>query len=259
MPKVLAIMKSFYEMTGIQSSVTDVEGNLVFVEDEVLLGVGWQKVCLNFHRKNPSTHERCLESDTILSKELSKGKRYARYKCQNGLIDIAIPIYIDGEHVVNLFTGQFFVKQPDFKFFKKQATEFGFDEKSYLEAIKEVPVISEERIELAVSFLTNFAELIIKMGMDNKRLKELAGKLENKVDVRTENLKRAIKEIKKLGELLPICANCKKIRNDNGYWDEVEAFIAERADVKFSHSICPECKEILYPNYANKNKSKKQS
>jgi len=55
------------------------------------------------------------------------------------------------------------------------------------------------------------------------------------------------KEIMKLSGLLPICASCKKIRDDNGYWLQLEKYIGEHSEAQFTHSICPECSERLYP------------
>ena len=61
-------------------------------------------------------------------------------------------------------------------------------------------------------------------------------------------LQEALKEIKELRGFLPICANCKNIRDDGGYWQQVEQYIMDRTDAQFSHSICPECTKKLYPN-----------
>lgn len=63
-------------------------------------------------------------------------------------------------------------------------------------------------------------------------------------------LQQALAEVKRLGGLLPICANCKKIRDDKGYWTQVEQYLAERADVSFTHGICPECVQVLFPDFA---------
>jgi hypothetical protein len=57
---------------------------------------------------------------------------------------------------------------------------------------------------------------------------------------------RLFKRIRILEGFLPICANCKKIRTDTK-WEEIEAYISQRSPVAFSHSICPECQEKLYP------------
>ena len=66
-------------------------------------------------------------------------------------------------------------------------------------------------------------------------------------------------EVKLLQGLLPICASCKKIKDDEGYWKEVESYISDRSDAKFSHSICPECLRELYPEIAQKMDEKKSS
>lgn len=62
-------------------------------------------------------------------------------------------------------------------------------------------------------------------------------------------LERALNEIKTLSGLIPICANCKKVRNDQGYWEQVETYIMEHSSADFSHSVCPECVDILYPEF----------
>ena len=56
-----------------------------------------------------------------------------------------------------------------------------------------------------------------------------------------------ITELTELRGLLPICASCKKIRNDEGYWEKIEKYIYDRTDARFTHSICPDCAKDLYP------------
>ncbi len=67
-----------------------------------------------------------------------------------------------------------------------------------------------------------------------------------------EELQEALASIKVLRGLLPICAHCKKIRDDKGYWKAVEVYIREHTEAEFSHSLCPECVRKLYPEYADK-------
>lgn len=62
-------------------------------------------------------------------------------------------------------------------------------------------------------------------------------------------LQKALAEVKRLGGLLPICASCKKIRTDEGYWEQVEVYIAERSEAQFSHGYCPDCARKLFPEY----------
>ena len=59
-------------------------------------------------------------------------------------------------------------------------------------------------------------------------------------------LKEAMAEVKRLSGLLPICSSCKKIRDDKGYWNQLEAYIRDHAEVEFTHGICPECQKKLY-------------
>ncbi len=61
------------------------------------------------------------------------------------------------------------------------------------------------------------------------------------------DLKDALNEVKTLSGLLSICASCKKIRDGNGYWNQIESYIRDRSDAEFSHCICPECSKKLYP------------
>jgi hypothetical protein len=56
-------------------------------------------------------------------------------------------------------------------------------------------------------------------------------------------------KMKYLEGILPVCASCKKIRDDKGAWNQIEAYIRDRSDAEFSHGICPDCAEKLYPEY----------
>jgi DNA-binding response OmpR family regulator len=67
-----------------------------------------------------------------------------------------------------------------------------------------------------------------------------------------EKLKKALSEIKTLNALLPICANCKKIRDDKGYWEKIEVYVMEHTDSEFTHGICPECMKTLYGDLDHK-------
>ena len=70
-----------------------------------------------------------------------------------------------------------------------------------------------------------------------------------------EENQQAMSEIKILRGILPICSQCKKIRDDEGYWTQIEAYISEHSDVEFTHGMCAECAKELYPDfYPAKNK-----
>ena len=61
-------------------------------------------------------------------------------------------------------------------------------------------------------------------------------------------LEVALQEIKTLSGMLPICAHCKKVRDDTGYWNQLEVYLKANSDAEFSHSICPECLQEHFPN-----------
>lgn len=63
-----------------------------------------------------------------------------------------------------------------------------------------------------------------------------------------KELQKVIAEVKQLGGLLPICSGCKKIRDDKGYWNQIEEYISDHSEAIFSHSLCPDCLKRLYPD-----------
>jgi len=62
-------------------------------------------------------------------------------------------------------------------------------------------------------------------------------------------LQAALAQVKTLSGLLPICSGCKKIRDDQGYWNRIETFISKHSDAQFSHGICPDCTKKYFPDY----------
>ncbi len=77
--------------------------------------------------------------------------------------------------------------------------------------------------------------------------------LESEREKLITTLQEALGQVKTLKGLLPICANCKKIRDDSGYWQQIEVYIHEHTEADFSHGICPDCKKKLYPEYYDTN------
>jgi len=62
-------------------------------------------------------------------------------------------------------------------------------------------------------------------------------------------LRASLEKVKMLSGLLPICASCKKIRDDKGYWKQIDSYIRDHSEAEFSHGICPECMKKLYPDF----------
>ena len=69
-----------------------------------------------------------------------------------------------------------------------------------------------------------------------------------RLDTKNQELENALREVKTLQGLLPICASCKNIRDDKGYWNRIESYIGKHAEVQFSHGLCPDCAQKLYPD-----------
>jgi response regulator RpfG family c-di-GMP phosphodiesterase len=74
-------------------------------------------------------------------------------------------------------------------------------------------------------------------------------KMENEKEKLLQELRAALAKVKLLSGFLPICASCKKIRDDKGYWQQIEGYISEHSEAEFSHGLCNECAKRLYPGY----------
>lgn len=188
--KIQAVLQAFYDVTGIPPSITDTRGN-------VLIGIGWQRACTHFHRADPESCKRCVESDTVLAARVNQSVGYTTYNCLNGLVEMAVPILVEGQHLANLFAGQFFFDPPDMDFFRKQAAEFGYDETEYLAAIGEVPVFDRGMMQRGIMFLQKMANLVSEMGLAQKKLAVLNEELELEVQDKTAQLREAIQGRKK--------------------------------------------------------------
>lgn len=161
--KLQQLLDSMHAATGIPSAILD-------NHSVVLIASGWQDICQKFHRVCPETAARCHDSDQRIHQQLLAGQ-FAGYRCENGLIDYACPIIIEGRHLASLFVGQFLTAKPDEEFFRRQARRFGFNEDEYLAALYKVPVISEEKVVRIVEFFSQLASTIAHLGYQVLRSK----------------------------------------------------------------------------------------
>ena len=95
---------------------------------------------------------------------------------------------------------------------------------------------------------TGFGELAA-IALQNSRNQDKRVKAEKQREAVIEDLKKALSEVKNLSGLLPICSHCKKIRDDKGYWNQLESYIENHSEAQFSHGICRECARKLYPDF----------
>lgn len=77
------------------------------------------------------------------------------------------------------------------------------------------------------------------------RLKDKARELNDA----NRTLEEALASVRQLTGLLPICMQCKRVRDDKGYWNQIEAYISEHSEARFSHGLCPSCREKYYPTF----------
>jgi len=174
-PKLQALLESFHKVIGIANAVIDVDG-------VVIAHAGWQDACTQFHRTQPQTCRRCIESDTSLAESMTRGTPYAVYNCLNGMVDTAAPIMVGDQHVANVFTGQFLTAPPNIEFFLRQAREFGFDEEKYLEAISRVPIVPQEKVEAITRLYAQLAGMLADSGLDRLKQQQVSAQLEKARD-----------------------------------------------------------------------------
>ena len=164
--KIRQLLEAHFKITGMLSAILDAEEN-------ILVAVGWQDICVRFHRINPATRARCRESDAYIKSHLSDFTgEYLDYRCRNGLRDVAVPIIIGAEHLATFFTGQFFYNddKPDVEYFRAQAREFGFDEADYLDALSRVQVCTREQVRNFMEYYRCMVQMIAEMGLKNLEL-----------------------------------------------------------------------------------------
>jgi len=168
------ILQNLYAAAGIPSAIIDMRGR-------VLAGAGWQRICLQFHRRHPEAQRLCVQSDIKVRAGAGPGRPFSIYECPHGLVDSCCPVVIEGEHLANVFTGQFLHVPPDEEMigrFRAQAGRYGFDEADYLAALREVPVFSLRRHEAILAFLSGLAEQMANIGLNNLRAQELKNRLQ---------------------------------------------------------------------------------
>jgi len=143
------------------------------------------------------------------------------------------------------------------------------------EALKEIPILIlttvsdvENKVKGlnagADDYVTKPFEVVELIARVNAvlRTKELLEQLKREINERKrtekereiliQELKDTLIKVKTLSGLLPICASCKKVRDDSGYWNQIEEYVRDHSEADFSHGICPECMDVLYPGIVKK-------
>jgi two-component system NtrC family sensor kinase len=119
-----------------------------------------------------------------------------------------------------------------------------------------MPIRTEDEIGQLSECFNDYME---NLEQHRDSLNELNEGLERRVEERTAKLQEALTRVKTLSGLLPICVKCKKIRNDKGYWEQIETYIEEYSDAHFSHGMCEDCANKLYGEQEWYKKSKQKN
>lgn len=192
---VQALMDTLDDINKLPSAILDKDGN-------ILTATAWQDVCTKFHRLNKSTEKKCRESDTHISAGVGESASTVIYQCPMGLVDAAAPIIIDGVHLGNVFIGQLFMESPDEAYFIQQARQYGFDETTYLEAVRKVPLCSEDQLLASINFIGTLVHVLAESGLQRRRQLESEIALrdsENKLKVIFETSEAGIMVVSPLG------------------------------------------------------------
>ncbi len=104
-----------------------------------------------------------------------------------------------------------------------------------------------EHIEHYLNLSMSIAD-VCGLAIENARRYQQIKNSEYRLRKEKEKVEEALAKVKKLSGLLPICSSCKKLRDDKGYWRQIESYIHEHSEVDFSHGICPVCAKKLYPD-----------
>lgn len=162
------LLDTFHAAMGISVSIIALDG-------ETCSSSAWQTICSDFYLRRPESGSACLNNETRLKAKLMRSGSPVVECCPYGLFNAATPIFVDRNHVANLFTGKFFFEPPDptsLATFKQQAAKWDFDEKALIAAVQNIPVISREKIFAILQYLRLLAEMVGEMGFTRLKLEE---------------------------------------------------------------------------------------
>ena len=200
-PAFSRVLEHFFLATGIPNGIVDANGELLFM-------FSGDNACNVFHRSNPLAEKCCQQSNIDIMRDLQDG-HIAGGLCQNGLMDYATPVVIEGRQIATLFLGQILHSPPDMEFFRQQAKQFGFDEASYLKSISEIPVIDKKLVNEQMAVMVEMAQMLAGCGL--ARIKQT--KLESDISTSTE--KRI--QIEDIVNFSPIAIGWSDIDNNLEY------------------------------------------
>ncbi len=217
-PKIFhSLIDRFYSSTGISVGIMHTNG-------ELHLGKNRETICKYILKTKDKSDILCTQSIKIIINNMDDKKGYVIYKCGYGIYNIAIPIKVKKKVIAYFLINQFMMKEEpiDTEYFEKQAKYHNFDKEEYIKSINKIKKYSKQEVSDLILFFKSMVKLLAEYTLRKIIL-----------SIHVDNI----------SGLVPICSNCKKIRDDKGYWEQLESYIEKQTKIVFSKGICPKCKE----------------
>lgn len=268
--KLRRLFEIHFRQTGVSLALIGLDGN-IFVSS------GWQEICSRFHMSQPESSKKCLNAYLAASRKLNDGEFQISYECPFGLMNLAVPLRINGQHIANILNGQFLFRKPDSELldrFISQADKMGFDSALYLRALEKIPLVSEDQMQFLHESMLVLVEIIGEMGA--LYLKELSARqelLKAHADLEIEIEKKKSKEYK-LSQIIEASAIPMFVIDSDSritHWNKAcelltghklvdlagtdrhkEIFYPEKRDLLVDHIVANTQQEDLLPLYKGK-------
>ncbi len=175
--------------------------------------------------------------------------RLAEALLETGLPDEAITTVRKAEKVFDLFEGFYEIRAQLKRVESKALRDTGEFEKAYSTLCE---YLNMEEMRQGTRRTEIISRLKIAMEIRaSQREKEIIAKKNDELTTTNNQLVQAMARVKTLSGMLPICASCKRIRDDDGYWQQIESYISNHSNAEFSHGLCSDCVSKLYPEIAD--------
>ena len=163
--KLRDLLDSLGEISAMPSAILDTEGN-------ILIASAWQDIFIKFPPVNSPTKKKCLESVRRIEAGLDGNNLSSFYVCPMGLVEAVAPILVEGKRLGDIRVGRFFLEPPDETVSREQARQYGSSESEYLEALRKVPVFSQEQFQARLVYLAKLTRMLAEQGLQQNRQRE---------------------------------------------------------------------------------------
>lgn len=136
---------------------------------------------------------------------------------------------------------------------QRRALDKARGERELLEAQRAHDAVVRNGSLVAATIFALMALVLFRLFVSHRRAHAEVAEQRERLEVVNTELTDALSQVKSLSGLIPICASCKSVRDDEGYWQRIEQYLSEHSEALFSHGICPQCVDKLYPEYRNGN------